>query len=80
VSLKYFGTTPLDGAGLPPYQELSPSVPVSGYVAISVCYLAGEHAQGGGYDWLKTYQPIERIGRSIFLYFIPNLPLAPTPH
>jgi hypothetical protein len=71
VTVKYFGTTPLDLAGLPPHQELSPGVPVSGYVAISVCYLAGEHAKDGSYDWLKRYRPLERVGRSIFLYSIP---------
>jgi hypothetical protein len=71
VTMKYFGTAPLELAGLPPHEELSPAVPVSGYVAISVCYLAGEHAKDGSYDWLKRYQPLERVGRSIFLYSIP---------
>jgi hypothetical protein len=71
VTMKYFGTAPLEMAGLPSHQELSPKVPVSGYVAISVCYLAGEHAKEGSYDWLKRYQPLERVGRSIFLYSIP---------
>jgi hypothetical protein len=71
VTMKYLGTTPLDVAGLPPHQELSPAVRASGYVAISVCYLAGEHAKDGSYDWLKQYRPLERVGRSIFLYSIP---------
>jgi hypothetical protein len=71
VTIKYFGTTPLDLAGLPAHEELSPAVPASGYVAISVCYLAGEHAKSGSYDWLRRYQPLERVGRSIFLYSIP---------
>jgi len=70
-TVKYYGTAPLDVAGLPAYQELSPTVPVSGYVAISARYLALQHAKDGSYDWLKRYQPLERVGRSIFLYSIP---------
>jgi len=50
---------------------LSPTVPASGYVAISVRDLMLEHAKDGSYDWLKQYQPLERVGRSIFLYDIP---------
>jgi len=72
VTMKYYGSTPLEVAGLPSHQELSPNVPASGYVAISVSYLAGAHAKDGSYNWLKRYQPIERVGRSIFLYSIPE--------
>jgi 4-amino-4-deoxy-L-arabinose transferase-like glycosyltransferase len=71
VTMKYFGTAPLDKAGLPSYKELSPVVPASGYVAISVHYLTLEYAKDGSYGWLKKYQPLEKVGRSIFLYFIP---------
>ena len=78
VAIKYYGSTPLEVAGLPSHQEVSPNVPASGSVAISVCYLAGEHAKDGSYNWLKRYQPLERVGRSIFLYSIPE-PVLPTP-
>ena len=71
VTMKYFGTTPLEVARLPSYQELSPTVPATGYVAVSVHYLKLEHAKDGSYDWLKRYEPLERVGRSIFLYSIP---------
>jgi 4-amino-4-deoxy-L-arabinose transferase-like glycosyltransferase len=71
VGVKYFGTAPVEMAGLPSYQQLSPTVPTSGYVAISVHYLALEYAKDGSYGWLKRYQPFERVGRSIFLYSIP---------
>ena len=70
-TMKYFGTTPLEVAGLPPHQELSPVVPATGYLAISIRDLELEHAKDGSYDWLKRYQPLERVGRSIFLYSIP---------
>jgi hypothetical protein len=71
VTMKYFGTAPLELAGLPPHEELSPAVPASGYVAISVHYLGLEYAKDGSYGWLKRYQPFERVGRSIFLYSLP---------
>ena len=70
VTMKYYGTAPLEVAGLPSHQELSPTVPASGYVAISLRDLTLEHAKDGSYDWLKRYQPLERVGRSIFLYDI----------
>jgi hypothetical protein len=71
ITMKYYGTAPLEVAGLPSYQELSPVVPASGYVAISIREFALAHARDGSYDWLKRYQPLERVGRSIFLYSIP---------
>ena len=71
ITMKYFGSMPLEVAGLPLYQELSPTVPASGYVAISVCDLTLEHAKDGSYGWLKRYRPFERVGWSIFLYSIP---------
>jgi len=71
VTMKYYGTTPLEVAGLPPHQELSPVVPATGYIAISIRDLELEHAKDGSYDWLARYQPLERVGRSIFLYSIP---------
>src|SRR5262249_40610666 len=36
LTMKYYGTAPLDVAGLPSHKELSPVVPASGYVAISL--------------------------------------------
>jgi hypothetical protein len=71
VTMKCYGTAPLEVAGLPAHEELSPATPASGYVAISVHYLTLEHARNGSYDWLKRYQPLERVGRSIFLYSLP---------
>jgi len=71
VTMKYFGTAPLEQVGLPAHEELSPITPASGYVAVSVHYLGLEYAKDGSYGWLKRYQPIERVGRSIFLYSLP---------
>lgn len=69
VSIKYFGTTPLDTADLPPYSTLSADVPTThGYAAISVRYLTLEYAKDGSFDWLKNRTPLEIVGKSIYLY------------
>jgi 4-amino-4-deoxy-L-arabinose transferase-like glycosyltransferase len=69
VSIKYFGTAPLEKAGLPPYSTLSPDVPTThGYVAVSVRYLTLEYAKNGSFAWLRGRTPLETIGKSIYLY------------
>jgi hypothetical protein len=70
VSIAYFGSALMQTAGLPPYHPLDPRQPTRGYVAISVHHLYLTHAKDGSYDWLKQYTPIERIGKSIDLFFI----------
>jgi hypothetical protein len=40
---------------------------VTGWVAITA--LAREHAPAG-YAWLSAYQPVQRIGKTIDLYYI----------
>jgi 4-amino-4-deoxy-L-arabinose transferase-like glycosyltransferase len=69
VSIKYFGTAPLERAELPPFSVLSPDVPVvRGYVAISAHHLYLDYAKDGSFGWLKRYTPLERVGKSIYLY------------
>jgi hypothetical protein len=69
LSIKYFGTQPLETAGLPPYSGLSPDVPTThGFVAISVRYLTLEYARNGSFAWLKGKAPLEKVGKSIYLY------------
>ncbi len=77
VSLAYFGSETLDGQGLPPYRNLVPYEPATGWVAISefsrtidadqIRREAGR--QSGPYDWLEG-RPYTRVGRSIRLYDI----------
>ena len=69
-SIAYFGTALLREAGLPHYAPLSPTVPARGYVAISLHELNIEYKKNGSFAWLKSYQPIERIGKSIDLFYI----------
>jgi 4-amino-4-deoxy-L-arabinose transferase-like glycosyltransferase len=70
ISIAYFGSAPLDQAGLPPYQILPPDHAVPGYVAISVQRSTVEFKRNGSYAWLKRYRPLERVGKSIDLFWI----------
>src|SRR2546430_17061427 len=53
---------------LPPFVSLAARRPASGWVAISA--LARTRAPAD-YAWLDAYQPVERDGKSIDLYYIP---------
>jgi 4-amino-4-deoxy-L-arabinose transferase-like glycosyltransferase len=69
VSVLYFGTSPLDRAGLPSYTVVPAAVPVThGYLAVSVRYLTFEYVKTGSTAWLKDRAPLEIIGKSIYLY------------
>lgn len=70
VSLRYFGTAPLESAGLPKYRMLLPDKEATGYIAISARFTTLEYAKNGAYGWLKKHTPLERVGKSIFLYRI----------
>jgi hypothetical protein len=52
-------TTPLD-----------PYVKTSGWVAVSEMTIAMGRPKGE-YTWLNAYRPVQRVGRSIRLYWIP---------
>jgi 4-amino-4-deoxy-L-arabinose transferase-like glycosyltransferase len=67
VSLAYQGTADLARETLPPYVRLPPRQPATGWVAINA--LAREH-EPVGYAWLNTYRPVERVGKTVDLYFI----------
>jgi hypothetical protein len=30
-----------------------------------------ENAENGSFEWLKQYQPVEQVGKSIYLYRLP---------
>ena len=67
VSLAYQGTADLDREALPPFVRLPPRQPAKGWVAITA--LTREH-EPAGYAWLSSYRPVERVGKTIDLYFI----------
>ena len=69
----YLGTAdlarePLAPLKLPPLTLLPPGQRATGWVAVSA--LARIYAHGG-YDWLDAYTPVERIGKTIDLYYVP---------
>jgi len=68
VSLAYQGTADLAREPLPPFVRLPPRQSATGWVAITA--LTREH-EPLGYAWLNTYRPVERVGKTIDLYFIP---------
>jgi 4-amino-4-deoxy-L-arabinose transferase-like glycosyltransferase len=74
VNLAWIGTADLAKEPLPPYTLLPPRRIVSGWIAITA--LAREH-QMAGYAWLSKYKPIERIGKTIDLYYVPAVSLTP---
>ncbi len=58
------------------YEELACNEPTSGILAVSVTKLQGFYPptkdyRRDCYTWLKKYEPIARIGYSIFIYDIP---------
>jgi hypothetical protein len=70
-SIAYFGTALLHKAGLPHYELLSQTEPSRGYVAVSLHDLNIDYKKNGSFAWLKSYTPVERIGKSIDLFYIP---------
>ena len=70
VAVGYFGTAPLEEAGLPEYTLASPREKTAGWVAVSVRMVTLENSKTAAYEWLKGYEPAERIGKSILLYWV----------
>jgi hypothetical protein len=68
LDIAYRGTADLKREPLPPFEALASRRPVSGWVAISELARTRNPAD---YAWLDAYQPLERIGKSIDLYYIP---------
>jgi hypothetical protein len=68
LNLAYLGTPDLTRESLPPYVILPPGKPVTGWIAISALMRAHWPK---GYAWLDAYQPVESIGKTIQLYYIP---------
>jgi hypothetical protein len=70
-SIAYFGTAFLDRSDLPHWEPASPTQPSRGYVAVSLHDLNIDYKKDGSFAWLKSYTPVERIGKSIDLFYIP---------
>jgi 4-amino-4-deoxy-L-arabinose transferase-like glycosyltransferase len=68
LNLAYRGTADLAREPLPPFLIMPPWKPATGWVAISA--LAKVH-DPKGYAWLDAYKPIETVGKTIELYYVP---------
>jgi hypothetical protein len=68
LSIGYKGTADLAREALPRYSLLRPGQPVHGWVAITMLTLQENQP---GYAWLRAYRPVQRVGGSFELYFIP---------
>jgi hypothetical protein len=71
VAVKVSTTARLEQADLPRFREIPPFERVSGYVAISDRFYEMGYAQNKSYAWLRAYQPLKRVGKTITLYRIP---------
>ena len=70
MHLRYFGVSDPAKFGIPA-RELPPHQPRRGWVAISVNYLLGLANDPAEYAWLKARRPAARVGKSIWVYYIP---------
>lgn len=70
-SLNYNGSANLNQFNLPARRQLSPEQKTTGWIAISLHRLQ-EGTNSSSFAWLKQYQPVERVGKSIWLYYIPS--------
>ena len=68
LSLAYRGTADLSREPLPQLVILPPHQPTTGWVAVSELARTRNLTD---YAWLDAYKPVERIGKSIDLYYIP---------
>ncbi|HEY6824777.1 MAG TPA: hypothetical protein VI195_10075 [Steroidobacteraceae bacterium] len=68
LNLAYRGTADLRREPLPPLHILPPRERAIGWVAVSELARTRNRAD---YAWLDGYRPIERIGKTIDLYYVP---------
>ena len=76
VKIRYNGSIGIDfdDFGFPPWQILPPSQETKGWIAISVfnIQLGTKEPPYDQFSWLKELEPIEKVGKSIYLYYIPE--------
>jgi len=67
----YRGSADVVGEHLPGVWMVQPFNPGTGWIAASL-YARDTVSQGKAFEWLKRYRPLERIGKTIDLYYIPE--------
>ncbi len=71
IWIAYSGTVPRHQMGTD-WRGLPPDQPQTGWIAISIRKLKlGLGDDLDAYSWLEGFQPVERVGKSILLYYIP---------
>jgi hypothetical protein len=68
LNLAYRGTADLRREPLPQLHILPPRERVTGWVAVSQLARTRNLSD---YDWLDAYRPVERVGKTIDLYYVP---------
>jgi hypothetical protein len=71
LSILFSGDSVLDRFGLPPFVEFGPKDKPTGWVACSVTRMMLDCAKDGNYCEWKDRTPVERVGKSIYLFNIP---------
>ena len=67
VHVAYMGTADLKLEHLPTFQLLAPGEPTTGWIAIDMLSMKENR---DGYAWLSSARPVQRVGKSIDLYYI----------
>ncbi|HEX2584061.1 MAG TPA: hypothetical protein VHL14_02950, partial [Steroidobacteraceae bacterium] len=67
----YRGSADVIGERLPGVWMVQPFNPATGWIAASI-FARDTVSQGDAFGWLRQFQPVERIGKSIDLYYIPE--------
>lgn len=76
LSLSYFGSALPQRHDLPPLRFAHPTRPSTGWIAVSRMNLEGVGLliPGRVYRWLDGHEPVEVVGKSILLYYLPPPP------
>ena len=75
-SIAIWTSADVSQSGLPPFRIPEPFKPVTGWFAVSLrAQRMGDFFHSsypGAFAWLDQYRPVERIGKTILLYYIPE--------
>lgn len=76
LSIAAWSSSDIYQMGLPKVELLKPYQPVAGWVAISIRSLRLAQTfhktyPADAFSWLDRYKPVQEVGRTMFLYYIP---------
>jgi hypothetical protein len=77
ITLAVWTSADMTQADLPSFDVAQPSQPVTGWFAISLRALREgdvfhQSYPQNAFDWLSPYRPVQRVGKTILLYYIPE--------